>query len=68
VRETFLLLLVEVGTTDTSELHSIKTFLDYGITRSFINRDFVHSKEMNTQTLSHNIPVFNVDGFPNEAG
>ena len=23
---------------------------------------------MNTQTLSHNIPVFNVDGFPNEAG
>jgi len=23
---------------------------------------------MNTQTLSHNIPVFNVDGSPNEAG
>ena len=23
---------------------------------------------MNTQTLSHNIPVFNVNGFPNEAG
>jgi len=23
---------------------------------------------MNTQTLSHNIPVFNVNGSPNEAG
>jgi len=23
---------------------------------------------MNTQTLSHNIPVFNVDSSPNEAG
>jgi len=23
---------------------------------------------MNTQTLSHNIPVFNVDSFPNKAG
>jgi len=25
-------------------------------------------KGMNTRTLSHNIPVFNVDGSPNEAG
>jgi len=23
---------------------------------------------MNTRTLSHNIPVFNIDGSPNEAG
>jgi len=36
--------------------------------QSLIDRDFVHSKGMNTQTLSHNIPVFNVDGSPNEAG
>ena len=39
-----------------------------GATGSLIDRDFVRSKEMNTQTLSHNIPVFNVDGSPNEAG
>jgi len=38
------------------------------VTGSLIDRDFVHSKGMNTQTLSHNIPVFNVDGSPNEAG
>jgi len=65
---TSLLLLVEVGTMDTSELHSIKALLNCGATGSFINRDFVCSKGMNTQTLSCNIPVFNVDGSPNKTG
>jgi len=67
-RGTSLLLLVEIGTTDTSELHFVKALLDCGATRSFINRDFVCSKGMNTWTLSCNIPVFNVNGSPNEAG
>jgi len=67
-RGTSLLLPVEIGTTDTSELHSIKALLDSGATRSFIDRDFVRSKGMNTRTLSRNIPVFNVNGSPNEAG
>jgi len=53
---------------DTSELHSVEALLDSGVTRSLIDRDFVRSKGMNTQTLLHNIPVFNVDGSPNEAG
>jgi len=53
---------------DMSELHSVEALLDCGATRSLIDRDFVHSKGMNTRTLSHNIPVFNVDGSPNEAG
>jgi len=65
---TSLLLPVEIGTTDTSELHSVKALLDSRATGSFINRDFVRSKGMNTRTLSRNIPVFNVDGSPNEAG
>jgi len=67
-RGTSLLLPVEIGTTDTSELHSVKALLDCGVTRSFIDRDFVHSKGMNTRTLSRNILVFNVDSSPNEAG
>jgi len=67
-RGTSLLLPVEIGTTDTSELHSVKALLDSGATRSFIDRDFIRSKGINTRTLSHNIPVFNVDGSPNEAG
>jgi len=67
-RGTSLLLLVEIGTTDTSELHSVKALMDSGATGSFIDRDFVRSKGINTRTLSRNIPVFNVDSFPNEAG
>jgi len=66
VRGTSLLLPVEIGTTDMSELHSVKALLDCGATRSLIDRDFVCSKGMNTQTLSHNIPIFNVDSSPNE--
>ena len=65
---TSLLLLVEIGITDTSELHAVKALLDCRATESFINRDFVYLKGMNTWTLSHNIPVFNVDSSPNEAG
>jgi len=65
---TSLLLPVEIGTTDTSKLHSIKVLLDCGATESFIDRDFVCSKGINTRTLSRNIPVFNVDSSPNKAG
>ena len=67
VRGTSLLLPVEIETMNTSELHSVKALLDCGATRSFIDRDFVCSKGMNTWTLSCNILVFNVDGSPNEA-
>jgi len=59
---------VEIRITDTSELHSVKALLDSGATGSFIDRDFVRSKGINTQTLSRNIPVFNVDSSPNKAG
>jgi len=68
VRGASLLLPVEIGTMDTSELYSVEALLDSGATGSLINRDFVCSKGMNTRTLSHNIPVFNVDGSPNETG
>jgi len=67
-RGTSLLLPVEIGTTDTSKLHSVKALLDCGATGSFINRDFVRSKGINTRTLSHNILVFNIDSSPNKAG
>jgi len=66
-QETSLLLPVEIGTTDTSKLHSVKALLDCGVTGNLIDRDFVCLKGMNTWTLSHNIPVFNIDGSPNEA-
>ena len=64
---TSLLLPVEIGTMDTSKLHSIKALLDSKVTRSFINRDFVCSKGINIWTLLCNIPVFNVNSSPNKA-
>jgi len=67
-RGTFLLLPVEIRTTDTSKLYSVKALLDSRATGSFIDKDFVCSKGINTQTLSCNILVFNVDSSPNEAG
>jgi len=65
---TSLLLPVEIRTIDTSKLHSVKALLDSRATGSFINRDFVCLKGINTQTLLHNIPVFNVNSSLNEAG
>jgi len=53
---------------DMSELHSVEALLDCRATGSLIDRDFVRSKGMNTRTLLHNIPIFNVNGSPNEAG
>jgi len=52
---------------DMSELHSVKALLDCRATGSLINRDFVCLRGINTQTLSCNILVFNVNGSPNEA-
>jgi len=45
-----LLLPVEIRTTDMSKLHSVKALLDCGATGSFIDRDFVRSRGMNTWT------------------
>jgi len=45
-QETSLLLLVEIGTTNTSELHSVKALLDCRTTGSFIDREFERDKHL----------------------
>jgi len=67
-RVTSIILLIEVSTTDTSEVHSVKALLDSGATGNFIDRDFVRMKGINTWSISRPIPVYNVDSSPNEAG
>jgi len=64
---TSLHLQVKISTTDTSKLYFVKVLLDSGAIESFIDQDFVCSKDMNTQTIFHSIPIFNMDGSPNEA-
>jgi len=49
-------------------MHSVKALLDSRATGNFIDRDFVCTKGINTWSISRPIPVYNVDGSPNEAG
>jgi len=63
-----IILPIEIGTTDTSEVHSVKVLLDSGAIGNFIDKEFVHMKGISTRNISHPIPVFNMDNSPNEAG
>jgi len=65
---TSIILPIEISTTDTSKVYSVKVLLDSGATGNFIDKDFVCTKGISTQNISHPILVFNVDGSPNEAG
>jgi len=67
-RGTSIILPIEISTTDTSEVHSVKALLDSRATGNFIDKDFVRTKGISTRSISHPIPVSNVDGSPNEAG
>ena len=65
---TLIILLIEISTTDTSEVHFIKALLDFRAMGNFIDQDFVCTKGISTQNISCPIPVYNIDGSPNEAG
>jgi len=42
-RGTSIILPIEISTTDTSEMHSVKALLDSGATGNFIDKDFVRT-------------------------
>ena len=63
-----IILSIEISTTDTSEVYSVKAFLDFGAMGNFIDKDFVCMKGINTQSISCPILVYNIDGSPNETG
>jgi len=65
---TSIILPIEVSTTDTSEVHSVKALLDSGATGNFIDQDFIRTKDINTRGISCPILVYNMDRSPNEAG
>jgi len=45
---TSIILPIEISTTDTSEVHSVKALLDSGATSNFIDKDFVCTKGIGT--------------------
>jgi len=50
------------------ERASAEAMIDTGATGDFIDQDFVENTKLPTRKLSRLIPVYNVDGTPNEAG
>jgi hypothetical protein len=62
-----LQLKVSIETTDTGEVKSLQSLIDSDATGRFIDRGYVKTNQLTTRTLSTLIPVFNVDGTPNEA-
>jgi hypothetical protein len=63
-----LKLKVNIETTDTGEVKSLSSLVDSGATGNFIDWDYVRSNRLTTRRLSKPVPVYNVDGTPNEAG
>ena len=55
-------------TTDTAEVKSSSALIDSGATGRFLSKQFVEANRITTRTLSRSIPVYNVDGTPNENG
>jgi hypothetical protein len=59
---------VEVETTDSGIRRAMKALLDCGATGLFLDIDWVQVNNITTRQLTRPIPVYNVDGTPNEAG
>jgi hypothetical protein len=60
--ENSLHLKVEIVTMDTQQLISFMALLDCGATSLFVDKGFVDQNRITTRTLSHPIPVYNIDG------
>src|SRR5271155_5594640 len=65
---TSLKLKIELETTDTAEVKSANALVDCGTTGEFIDRHYAKSCGFHLLKLSKPIPVYNIDGTPNEAG
>ena len=59
---------VEIETAESALRRALKALIDCGATGLFIDTDYVQNNGIATRTLSQPIPVYNVDGTPNEAG
>jgi hypothetical protein len=63
-----LKLKVEPKTTDTAEIKSANALVDCGATGEFIDQHYAKSSQFHLLKLSKPIPVFNINGTPNEDG
>ena len=59
---------IEVETTDTSVRRSTRALVDCGATGLFMDTQWARANNITTRSLARPIPVFNVDGSPNQTG
>ena len=59
---------VAIETLDSRASNAFNALIDCGATGEFIDREYVRQKGFTTRTLSCSVPVYNVDGTPNQAG
>ena len=63
-----LVIKVGVQSTDTGEVKSGPALVDCGATGQFMDRSYVECNRLTTRKLIRPIPIYNVDGTPNEVG
>ena len=61
-------LKVEIETLDSGILISTNSLVDSGAEGMFLDSTWVHANNINTKKLHTPIPVYNIDGTPNESG
>ena len=59
---------LKIQSVDTGHPLAIDALLDSSATGMFIDIEFVWAKRLKTRCLPCAIPVYNIDGTPNEAG
>ena len=59
---------IKVHSVDMGHPLAVDSLLDSGATGMFINVEYVRIQKLQTHPLPHAIPVYNIDGTPNEAG
>jgi len=63
-----LVIKVELQTMDMAEVKVGPPLVDCGAMGSFLSRNYVEHNQLTTCKLSFPIPVYNMDGSPNESG
>ena len=59
---------IKVHSVDRGHPLAVDSLLDSGAIGMFIDVEYVRTQKLQTHPLSHAIPIYNIDGTPNEAG
>ena len=60
-------ILIKVHLVDTGHPLAVNSLLDRGATGMFVDVEYVRTQRLQTHPLPHALPVYNIDGTPNDA-